>query len=289
MNGIINVYKPQGMTSHDVIYKVRRISGIKKVGHTGTLDPDADGVLPVCIGSGTKLSDMLTVSDKRYTAVMRLGIVTNTQDLSGEVIKTENAEVTKEDIISAAEHFVGKTEQIPPMFSAIKIKGKKLYELARKGIEVERQPRPVTIYSIDILKIDGCDVTLDIKCSKGTYIRTLCHDIGALLKTGAAMASLTRTESAGFLLEDSVTLEQLERDGVEKYVIPPDMMFDYEKIAVSGDSLRKVLNGNPVKLRDITEGMRYRVYDENGNFLCISQADGGLLKMVKCFFGGGAL
>lgn len=286
MNGIINVYKPAGMTSHDVIYKVRRITGIKKVGHTGTLDPDAQGVLPVCIGTGTKLSDMLTVSDKRYTAVMRLGLETDTQDLSGKVLYTKEVNVTAEEIKKAVSGFVGDISQIPPMFSAVKVNGQKLYKLGRQGIEIERKPRSISIYGIDILKIDGNDVTLDIKCSKGTYIRTLCRDIGEVLGTGAAMAALTRTESAGFSVENSVTLKQLEENGAEKFITPVDDMFDYEKIAVSGEALRRVLNGNPVKIRGIEEGKRYRVYDDNSSFLCVSEGCGGMLKMVKCFFGG---
>lgn len=286
MNGIINVYKPAGMTSHDVIYKVRRITGIKKVGHTGTLDPDAQGVLPVCIGSGTKLADMLTVSDKRYTAVMRLGLETDTQDLSGKVLYTKEVNVTPEDIKAAVSRFVGNIQQIPPMFSAVKVNGQRLYKLGRQGIEIEREPRSISVYEINILKIDGINITLDIKCSKGTYIRTLCSDIGTALGTGAAMAKLTRTQSAGFSVENSVTLEQLESKGAESFLIPVDKMFDYEKISVSGETLRKVLNGNPVKYSGLQNEKRYRVYDDNGRFLCVSEAFDGTLKMVKCFFGG---
>ncbi len=274
------------MTSHDVIYKVRRITGIKKVGHTGTLDPDACGVLPVCIGNGTKLSDMLTVSDKRYTAVMRLGVVTDTQDLSGNVLRETTVNVTDSDIQKAVSGFVGEISQIPPMFSAIKVNGKKLYELGRKGIEIERQPRKINIYGIDILKIDGNDVTLDVKCSKGTYIRTLCHDIGEALGCGGCMAALTRTESAGFKLENAVTLEQLEQEGVEKHIVPVEDMFCYKKVSVGGEMLRKVLNGNPIKKAGIVDGEMYRVYDDCGKFLCVSQGENGLLKMVKCFFAG---
>lgn len=289
MDGIINIYKPSKMTSHDVIYKVRRITGIKKVGHTGTLDPDATGVLPVCIGSGTKLADMLTVSDKRYTAVMRLGVVTDTQDLTGNVLRETSHNVTKADVESVLPDFTGDIKQIPPMFSAIKVNGKKLYELGRKGIEIEREPRHVTIYGIEILDFAGNDVKLDVKCSKGTYIRTLCHDIGAALGCGAAMASLVRTESAGFSINDSVTLEELEKKGAESYIIPVEEMFDYKKVSVGGEMLRKVLNGNPVKKHGIIEGEMYRVYDDDGRFLCVSIGQNGLLKMVKCFFAGRSL
>lgn len=274
------------MTSHDVIYKVRRITGIKKVGHTGTLDPDACGVLPVCIGNGTKLSDMLTVSDKRYTAVMRLGITTDTQDMTGNVLRETTVNATKDDIEKAVSGFVGDISQIPPMFSAVKVNGKKLYELGRKGIEIERKPRQIKVYEINILGIDGNDVTLDIKCSKGTYIRTLCHDIGETLGYGGCMAELTRTESAGFNIANSVTLEQLAEEGYEKYIVPVEDMFDYEKVSVGGELLRKVLNGNPIKKPGIVDGEMYRVYDDNGKFLCVSKGEEGLLKMVKCFFSG---
>jgi len=289
LDGIINILKPLKMTSHDVIYKVRRITGIKKVGHTGTLDPDATGVLPVCIGNGTKLSDMLTVSDKRYTAVMRLGVVTDTQDLTGNVLRETRHNITKADILRVLPDFTGEIKQIPPMFSAIKVNGKKLYELGRKGIEIEREARPVTIHDIEFLDFDGNNVTLDVKCSKGTYIRTLCHDIGEALGCGAAMASLVRTESAGFKLENSVTLEELEKNGAEEYLVPVEEMFDYKKVSVDGEMLRKVLNGNPIKKPGIIDGEMYRVYDDNGSFLCVSKGQDGLLKMVKCFFAGRSL
>ncbi len=285
LNGIINILKPPGMTSHDVIYKVRRITGIKKVGHTGTLDPDAQGVLPVCIGNGTKLSDMLTVTDKRYTAVMRLGVVTDTQDISGNVLCETIPNVTKDDIAGVLPQFTGEIFQMPPMFSAIKVNGKKLYELGRKGIEIEREPRKITVYSIEILKIDGNDVTLDISCSKGTYVRTLCHDIGEKLGVGACMASLIRTESAGFTINDAVTLETLEKDGAEKYLIPVEEMFPYDKVVVKGEALRKVLNGTPISVSNLKKDEMYKVYDDSGRFLCVSKEQKGLLKMVKCFFG----
>lgn len=284
LNGIINIYKPSGMTSHDVIYKVRRITGIKKVGHTGTLDPDAKGVLPVCIGNGTKLSDMLTVTDKRYTAVMRLGLVTDTQDLSGNVLCETIPNVTNTDIYNVVSQFEGEISQIPPMFSAVKVNGKKLYESARKGISVEREPRKITIYKIDVLDISGNDVTLDIKCSKGTYIRTLCNDIGEKLGCGAAMAELVRTESAGFTVENSVTLEVLEQQGAQNFLIPTEDMFDYDRLTVSGETLRKVLNGNPVIVPNLEVDKMYKVYDNEGKFLCVSKEQNGVLKMVKCFF-----
>ena len=217
MNGVINIYKPKGMTSHDVVSKIRKISGIKKVGHTGTLDPDAKGVLPICIGKATKLADMLTFSDKRYTALLRLGVVTDTQDLTGNVLFEREVSVTKEEFLNATKKFVGEIEQIPPMYSAVKIGGKKLYELARKGIEVERKPRKITIYGINVLSFDGKDAKLDISCSKGTYIRTLCHDIGDLLGCGGCMAELVRTQSSIFKAEDAVSLDELTSENIEGF------------------------------------------------------------------------
>ncbi|MBR4723262.1 MAG: tRNA pseudouridine(55) synthase TruB, partial [Clostridia bacterium] len=211
MNGIIVIDKPIGKTSHDMVSFVRRLTGIKKVGHTGTLDPDATGVLPICIGRATKAADMLTVSDKAYRTQLVLGKTTDTQDASGKVLKERQVMVTQADIEETVSQFIGEISQIPPMFSAIKKGGKKLYELARQGISVEREPRKVTIYDIVIeeINLDNKTVTLDISCSKGTYIRTLCEDIGEKLGCGAYMNSLVRTKSAGFTLSDSYTQEEL--------------------------------------------------------------------------------
>ncbi len=284
MNGIINVYKPVGMTSHDVVYRIRRISGIKKVGHTGTLDPDAQGVLPICIGKATRAADMLTFSDKRYTAVLRLGITTDTQDMGGKILNTSTDIPNEEKILLAVRGFVGKIKQIPPMYSAIKVKGKKLYTLARAGIEIEREPREITIYEINILSIEGDRAELDVKCSKGTYIRTLCHDIGQSLGCGGCMEGLVRTQSSVFTADNAVTLEKLEADGIEKHLIPVDEMFDYEKVSVFGDDERKVVNGNAVNMDSIQEGACYRVYGSDGRFLCISKCLKGKLTLLKSFY-----
>ena len=283
MNGIVNVYKPKGITSHDVVYRVRKITGIKKVGHTGTLDPDADGVLPVCIGKGTKLSDMLTFSDKSYRAVFRLGVSTDTQDMTGKVLSETDVDLTESKIIDAINSFVGEYDQLPPMYSAVKVGGKKLYELARKGIEAERKPRKVTIYKIDIISVDKNDITIDVDCSKGTYIRTLCSDIGDKLGVGAAVVSLTRTKSGIFEIKDSVTLETLGNEGAEKFLIPCEDMFGYEKVIVTEGRLKRVLNGNSIHFEG-AEGARYRVFDGNGSFLCVSEIRDGELVMVKSFF-----
>lgn len=229
MTGIIAINKPQGRSSHFVVAVVRRITKIKKVGHTGTLDPMATGVLPICIGrEATKLSQLIMDSDKEYRAVLKLGISTSTQDGEGEIISERNFSGTKEDIENAVESFVGIIYQIPPMYSAVKIDGKKLYQLARKGIEVERKPRKITVNYIKILntEIENNEVEMLIGCSKGTYIRTLCNDIGEKLGCGGYMKSLVRTKCGGFSLDKCVTLEQFEdifnKGEAEKVLTSPE-------------------------------------------------------------------
>ncbi|MBQ9765125.1 MAG: tRNA pseudouridine(55) synthase TruB [Lachnospiraceae bacterium] len=278
-NGIININKEKGFTSHDVVAKLRRILGQKKIGHTGTLDPDATGVLPVCLGNGTKLSDMLTDTDKTYRAVFVLGKITDTQDISGEVIGGSDATFITEDMVrDAVNSFVGEYDQIPPMYSAIKQNGRKLYELARAGIEVERAARRITINNIIIELIDLPYVTITVDCSKGTYIRTLCHDIGLKLGCGACMTELTRVKVGIFELEKGLSLQQVEElcnEGkLDSYVIPADEMFpDYMKVtmlAPNGD--KAVHNGNPFVEKDCAEDnlpkdKPIRVYDSSGIFI----------------------
>lgn len=256
-NGVINVYKEAGYTSHDVVAKMRGILKQKKIGHTGTLDPEATGVLPVCLGQGTKLCDMLTDKTKTYQAVMLLGRETDTQDTTGETLADHPVDVTKEQVEEAVMGFVGNYAQIPPMYSALKVNGKKLYELARAGKEVEREARPVVIYSICIDEIALPRVTMTVKCSKGTYIRTLCHDIGRALGCGGCMERLKRTRVDRFLLEDSLTLAQIEalrdENRLSEVIVAVDEMFaDYPAVCTrpEGDSL--VHNGNQVK-RELLE------------------------------------
>ena len=211
IHGIINVYKEKGFTSHDVVAKLRRIVGQKKIGHTGTLDPDATGVLPVCLGKATKLCDLLTDKNKTYEAVLLLGKTTDTQDITGEVLEEKSTEaLTEEKVREAIEGFIGDYEQIPPMYSALKVNGKKLYELAREGKVIERKARPVKILDIQILEIDLPKVRMEVSCSKGTYIRTLCHDIGEKLGCGGCMESLIRTRVSTFRIEDAKTLDEIE-------------------------------------------------------------------------------
>lgn len=284
MNGIVNIYKPLGITSHGVVNKVRHILNIKKVGHTGTLDPDAEGILPICIGKGTKLAGILTDSDKAYRAVIKLGIVTDTQDASGKILEEHDVNVSKEQFETAVHNFVGKIMQTPPMYSALKVGGRKLCDLARQGIEVERKPREIVIKSIEISDFNGITATLDVECTKGTYIRTLCHDIGQTLGCGAIMQSLTRTKSGIFEIKNSVTLEEFEKNPVE-FITPPDKIFSHlpEYIA-NEEETKKIKNG--IRIFAKTEnGKTYRVYSDKGEFLALSVSENGKLIMQTAFFG----
>ncbi len=288
MDGIINLYKPPGITSHTAVAKVRRILQMKKVGHTGTLDPDAQGVLPICLGKGTKVSGMLTDTDKAYRAVIRFGVTTDTQDMSGTVLTQCTPSVSQEALLGILPQFTGEIKQIPPMYSAVKIGGQKLYELARQGTEVERQPRTITIFDLQLVDFSGDHATLDVSCSKGTYIRTLCHDIGQALGCGAAMEHLTRTRSGMFRLEDSVTLETLEQKP-SLYIIPVDKLFaKYPAYQVGAKQERLVVNGVSVYAAKAKTGQTYRIYNESGTFLCLStgvELDGKqCLKLTKAFY-----
>ena len=292
MNGIIVIDKPQGKTSHDMVSFMRRMTGIRRIGHTGTLDPMATGVLPLCIGSATKIADMLTMSDKGYRAEFILGKITDTQDAQGKVIEEFGTDgISENDIRSAVSGFVGEIEQLPPMYSAIKQNGKKLYELARRGIEVEREKRRVKIYSIDILNIDlsAFKVTIDVICSKGTYIRTLCEDIGKSLGTGAYMSMLRRTKTGCFTLEDAYTPEEIEKmcgDGtLESRLRSPDSMFgEYKALYLNEKQTKSIKNGVRMTWRGARDGERYRLYGSGGEFLCVSELVEGRLHIVKTFW-----
>ena len=290
MNGIININKPLGITSHDVVYRLRKLLGIKKIGHTGTLDPDASGVLPMCIGRGTKVADMLTAKDKQYVAEMTLGLATDTLDASGTVTETAEVNVTEQDIENAIQKFVGDIEQIPPMYSAIKVDGKKLYELAREGVEIERKPRSVRIDNIEVLDIDLEEnkISIRVDCSKGTYIRTLCDDIGRELGCFAHMSKLERTKSGRFDIKDAYTLSQIEemlKNGDMGFLVPVDVVFEeYERLTITEKKAKKMCNGTQISVQGLVEGKTYRVYDEKGNFLTISKAENGLLKILKTFY-----
>lgn len=291
MNGIILVDKPFGKTSHDIVYLIRRLTGIKKVGHTGTLDPDATGVLPVCIGKATKVCDMLTASDKRYTAELILGKITDTQDASGKVLTESEVDVTAETIHKIIKEFIGEIEQIPPMFSAIKKDGKKLYELARQGITIERDARKVTIYSINVtgLDLERNSITIDVSCSKGTYIRTLCEDIGNKLGCGAYMNTLRRTMSGGFEISCCHTVDELrllaEKGKLSEVLIPTDTVFsDLEKVVLDNFLAGKLKNGIKIRKSGLTADKMYRIYSKDGEFLSVSSYNGVELVLEKAFW-----
>lgn len=296
IHGIINVYKEKGFTSHDVVAKLRGIVGQKKIGHTGTLDPDATGVLPVCLGKATKLCDLLTDKNKTYEAVLLLGKTTDTQDITGEVLEEKSTEaLTEEKVREAIEGFIGDYEQIPPMYSALKVNGKKLYELAREGKVIERKARPVKILDIQILEIDLPKVRMEVSCSKGTYIRTLCHDIGEKLGCGGCMESLIRTRVSTFRIEDAKTLDEIEtlkQEGkLAELLVPIDAMFpSYPKITVKDDWNAFAKNGNPLDLKMLKEACgqdeetQVRLYDESGKFIAIYQWKEKKYHIVKMFF-----
>ena len=265
-NGIINVYKEAGYTSHDVVAKLRGILGQKKIGHTGTLDPDAVGVLPVCLGNATKLCDMLTDKSKEYRAVLLLGVSTDTEDVSGRILEKKNVSLNEAALYEIIESFTGDYDQVPPMYSAIKVGGKKLYELARAGVEVPRRPRKVHIDSICDIEINLPRVAFTVACSKGTYIRTLCHDIGDKAGCGGCMEKLVRTRVGSFSIDDSVSLGRIQDSvndkTVEGLIHPTDSVFNmYPAVYVSGRQEMLVKNGNMFNSKAAgTDCDRVRVY-----------------------------
>ena len=295
-SGIINVYKEKGFTSFDVVAKLRGILRTKKIGHTGTLDPDAEGVLPVCIGRATKVCDILTDKDKVYEAVMLLGVETDTQDTSGAVLSEKPVEVSEEEVKKSILSFVGDYAQVPPMYSALKVNGKKLYELAREGKSVERKARNVQIFSIEILEVNLPRVRMSVHCSKGTYIRTLCHDIGTMLGCGGCMEKLLRTKVGVFELKDTLKLSEIDElakaGAVEEKIVSVDELFeDYVKVWTKQTFDVVVHNGNRVEKRMFTEKLplnteRLRVYDSENVFIGIYEYSDERkdFKPVKMFY-----
>ena len=285
-NGIVIIDKPADWTSMDVCAKLRGILREKRVGHGGTLDPMATGVLPVFVGQATKAVEFAENGQKEYVAGLRLGQVTNTQDVSGETLESHPVTVTRADVEAVMQQFLGPIQQIPPMYSAIKINGQKLYDLARKGKEVERKPRSITIYELELMEqVSESDYLLRCRCSKGTYLRTLCHDIGQRLGCGGTMYSLRRTMAAGFTLADAVTIEDVQEQR-DTLLLPTDALFQEHPMLVLKQSgvEKRVRCGNPVQIPGIADGT-YRIYGQDGTFLCLSQAKGGTLTAVKNFFG----
>lgn len=283
INGIVNIYKEKGYTSHDVVAVLRKVVGQKKIGHTGTLDPDATGVLPVCLGRATKVCELLTDHDKNYEALLLLGKTTDTQDISGEVLEEwDPGDLTEEEVRSCIESFIGEYDQIPPMYSALKVNGKKLYELAREGKTVERKSRKVQIHGIRILEMKLPHVRMEVDCSKGTYIRTLCHDIGEKLQVGGCMEELERTKVGRFLKEDAVTLDEVRQkmeqgEGAELFT-PLDQIFaELPAVTVRDAKAWMSYNGNDLPERFLlekeawTDGQEVRVYDSRKNFIGLYQ------------------
>ncbi len=283
INGIVNIYKEKGYTSHDVVAVLRKVVGKKKIGHTGTLDPDATGVLPVCLGRATKVCELLTDHDKTYEALLLLGKTTDTQDISGEVLEERDpGDLTEEEVRSCIESFIGEYDQIPPMYSALKVNGKKLYELAREGKTVERKSRKVQIHGIRILEMNLPHVRMEVDCSKGTYIRTLCHDIGEKLQVGGCMEELERTKVGRFLKEDAVTLDEVRQkmeqgEGAELFT-PLDQIFaELPAVTVTDAKAWMSYNGNDLPERVLlekeawTDGQEVRVYDSRKNFIGLYQ------------------
>lgn len=284
MNGVICVYKPGGISSHDCIYKVRRALGTRKVGHTGTLDPMAEGVLPICVGKATRASEMIMASEKVYKAELTFGAETTTADSEGEITRKSDKIITKEEFLNVLPKFTGEIEQIPPMYSAVHHNGQRLYKLAREGIEVERKPRKITIFGIEVLSFSEEKAEIRVTCSKGTYIRTLCEDLAKAAGGAAHMSALVREKSGVFTIENSVKPEDISEDKL----IPVDEMFkEFERITLSEEEEWKVRNGAPIK-HSCNEGETYRLYSKTEEFLCLSKGtnENGekMLKMVKSFY-----
>lgn len=287
MNGIIIIDKPAGWTSHDVIAKLRGILKEKRIGHGGTLDPMATGVLPVFIGRATRAVEFCESYDKEYIAGLRLGIVTDTQDTTGNILSQSEVQVSRQDVERAIQNFKGSQEQLPPMYSAVKIGGKKLYELARRGIEADRKPRPITINVLEVLEQNENDYILRIVCTKGTYIRTLCHDIGGFLGCGGTMSSLRRTRAGSFTLEEALSLsavdEAVTTGRIDELSKPVDTLFSaYASVIIDDQQKAKCLNGN-VFAYDAPDGL-YRVYDGGACFLMLGRVESGMMYTLKSFF-----
>ena len=287
-NGILVIDKSAGWTSQDVAAKLRGVFHERRVGHGGTLDPMATGVLPIFIGRATRAAEFLESAEKEYVAGLRLGVVTDTQDTSGNILETHPVAVTREAVQAALRQFLGPIEQIPPMYSAIKINGQKLYELARRGQEVERKPRSITIHELELLEGANADYLLRVRCSKGTYVRTLCHDLGRALGCGGCMSSLRRTRAGSFTLSQAVTMQQVLNFAAEQapqaLLMPVDAVFSmHPPLIVTMGQAAKLKNGAQIKDWQFRPGT-YRVYAEDGEFLLLGRVENGGLTTIKSFF-----
>lgn len=289
MNGILLVDKPSDWTSSDVVVKLKGVLHERRIGHAGTLDPMATGLLTVFVGRATRAVEFAEAHDKRYTAHLRLGVETDTQDITGTVLRQMPApDMEKAELDAALSRFLGEQEQLPPMYSAIKVKGQKLYDIARAGGTVERQPRKIRVDSLALIGRDNGDYVLDIACSKGTYVRTLCHDIGALLGCGGCMSALRRTRAGEFDIASAHTLDEIisaaAMGAAEKLLLPVDVLFaDKPAWCANAVAEKKIKCGNAVKAAGLAAG-EYRVYSESGEFLMLGRAENGMMKTVKSFF-----
>ena len=284
MNGIVIIDKPQGWTSQDVAARLRRVFNTRRIGHGGTLDPMATGVLPVFVGRATRGVEFFEHAEKIYETLLKPGITTDTEDITGTILTQRPVELTAEAVEAVLCQFRGEIMQVPPMYSALKVNGQKLYDLARKGVEVERKPRPITIHQLTLLAMEPEGIRLRIHCSKGTYIRTLCKDIGEALGCGGCMAQLRRISAGEYTIEEAVPLETLlETQAPEQYLRPVDSMFaNHPAVTLSEKQTLRCRNGNSFSTK-LEEGT-YRVYAQNGEFLALSQVHGGVMSTIKSFW-----
>ena len=284
MNGIVIIDKPQEWTSQDVTARLRRVFNTRRIGHGGTLDPMATGVLPVFVGRATRGVEFFEHAEKTYEATLQLGVTTDTEDIFGEVLTRREVHISETEFSSILPAFRGKIMQVPPMYSALKINGQKLVDLARKGKTVERQPREIEIFELTLLEFNGDTARLRVRCSKGTYIRTLCKDIGEALGCGGCMAALRRVQAGEYTIEEAVPLQELlDAEDSEPYLRPVDSMFrNYPAVTLSAKQETRCRNGNSfsVKIEDGT----YRAYGQNGEFLALSKVEDGIMSTIKSFF-----
>ena len=284
MNGIVIVDKPQGWTSQDVTARLRRVFNTRRIGHGGTLDPMATGVLPVFVGRATRGVEFFEHAEKIYEATLRLGLTTDTEDVTGTVLTEQEVSISEQEFLDILPKFRGKIQQIPPMYSALKVDGQKLCDLARKGKEVERQPREIEIFELECLEFNGDTARLRVHCSKGTYIRTLCKDIGEALGCGGCMAALRRVTAGEYTIDEAVPLQELlDAENSESYLRQVDTMFrNYSAVTLTANQEKRCRNGNAFSIQ-LPEGT-YRAYSQNGEFLMLAKVDGGIMSTIKSFF-----
>ena len=284
MNGIVIVDKPQGWTSQDVVSKLRGVLKTRRIGHGGTLDPMATGVLPVFVGRGTRGVEFFEHAEKTYEATLRLGMTTDTEDTSGTVLTEQEVSISEAEFLGILPQFRGDIQQIPPMYSALKVGGQKLVDLARKGREVERQPRNITIFQLECLEFSGREARLRVRCSKGTYIRTLCKDIGQALGCGGCMSALRRVQAGEYTIDEAVPLQRLiEAEDPEGYLRPVDSMFrNYPSITLTANQEKRCRNGNSFTMA-LPDGT-YRAYGQNEEFLMLAKAEDGIMSTIKSFW-----